>query len=143
MSRNRLFGSNPNLSLNSVKPHFPPFIRSIESIALEVLEGKTWFTVKIGGHPHEGLEISWGIASRRTVPASQWKHYLHRYIDEDGSADLRLYEDIGPMRIYLVPVIARFFNHLRYERCRCFNFLWGTRSQGITQDAVNAKPTRI
>ena len=116
----RLFDFNRKRPLNAVSPHFMPFVRSMESLNLETGLLKKRFSVTVKEGSEQALEVCLPSGTRISIPIRRWRRCIQRYLDLEGETDLVLYRDIGPLNSYLVPIVERFFVHLRSERCNCF-----------------------
>ena len=103
----------------AIRPHFLPFVRSLDSRTLETDWEKKPFSVS-AGLKNKGLSLS-VTGGTITAPITLWERHLGRYIETNGSTDISLYRDCGPLGSYLVVCIDLFFQHLRGGgACECF-----------------------
>ena len=136
MPRFFLFGSTPNLILNSVTPHFLPYCRSIENVSLDTSETGSPFSVSVRVHPTRDLEIYLHTSSRISVTPEHWKRHLLRHLDVAGDTDLHPYRDLG-LSSYLSVIVAKFFSHIRKEECLCFEPLREDMSEPRSQRVID------
>ena len=112
LPRHFLFGSDSYQGFRAVKPHFLPWIRTVELQTFQTDSKKHGFTVRIANKVTGDLEVSLQSGSRLIIPSRRWKYHLFRFIQ---APDL----DEGFGGSYLIPLVEQFFDHLK-EDCGCF-----------------------
>ena len=112
LSRHFLFGSDTYLGFRAVKPHFLPWIRSVELQTFQTDSKQHGFTVRIANESTGDLEVSLQSGSQLIIQSRRWKYRLFEFIQ---APDL-----VGAFGgSYLKPLVERFFDHLK-DDCGCF-----------------------
>ena len=119
LPRHFLFGSDTYLGFRAVKPHFLPWMRSVELQTFQTDSKKHGFTVRIANDTTGDLVVSLQSGSELMIQSRRWKYRLFEFIQ---TPDLvrgfgGSYGGFGGS--YLKPLVERFFDHLK-DDCGCF-----------------------
>ena len=120
LPRHFLFGSGTYLGFRAVKPHFLPWIRTVEQKTFQTEPKRHEFTVRIANETTGNLEVSLQSGAQLAIQSRRWKYHLFGFIQGPD-----LIEGFGGS--YLKPLVERFFDHLKKD-CGCFESPPGSTS---------------
>ena len=112
LSRHFLFGSDTYLGFRAVKPHFLPWIRTVELQTFQTDSKQHGFTVRIANDTTGNLVVSLQSQSELIIQSRRWKYRLFEFIQAPDLVG-------GFGSSYLKPLVERFFDHLK-DDCGCF-----------------------
>ena len=112
LSRHFLFGSDTYLGFRAVKPHFLPWMKSVELQTFQTDSKQHGFTVRIANDTTGNLVVSLQSGSELIIQSRRWKYRLFEFIQAPDLVG-------GFGGSYLKPLVERFFDHLK-DDCGCF-----------------------
>ena len=112
LSRHFLFGSDTYLGFRAVKPHFLPWIRTVELQTFQTDSKQHGFTVRIANDTTGNLVVSLQSGSELIIQSRRWKYRLFEFIQAPDLVG-------GFGGSYLKPLVEEFFDHLK-DDCGCF-----------------------
>ena len=125
LPRHFLFGSDTYLGFRAVKPHFLPWMRSVELQTFQTDSKKHGFTVRIANDTTGDLVVSLQSGSELMIQSRRWKYRLFEFIQTPDLVG-------GFGGSYLKPLVERFFDHLK-DDCDCFGAAPGLAPRPVSR----------